>query len=207
MIAILDYGSGNIKSAQRAFSRHGAQVEVTNDFQKCVNADGLVIPGVGAFATCMEGLLKHRADAIIDARMTKNLQTLGICVGAQTLFSFGDEHDVVTPGLGQWNGTVTKLPAPKLPHMGWNLIDVAPESALFAGVEKERFYFVHSFAAQNWEEDPHSPLKKAKVSWSNYGGKFIAAVENGPLSATQFHPEKSGDAGAKLIENWIVKCA
>lgn len=207
MIAILDYGSGNIRSAARAFARHGTQVEVSNDFQKCVNADGLVIPGVGAFASCMDGLLKNRAEAIIDARLTKNLQTLGICVGAQTLFSFGDEHEVITAGLGQWPGTVSQLAAPRLPHMGWNLVDVAPGSQLFAGVENERFYFVHSFAAQRWEEDPYSPLAKAKISWSDYGGKFIAAVENGPLCATQFHPEKSGDAGATLIENWIARCA
>lgn len=206
MIAILDYGFGNVKSAQRAFARHGLSAEITSDKRRCIEADGLVIPGVGAFAACMDGLDAVNAAAIIDARLLANRPTLGICVGMQVLFATGVEHGITRAGLSQWPGKVERLSAEVLPHMGWSQVAPAPNSHLFRGVEQERFYFVHSFAAQRWELPESEALTPAKVSWSEYGNPFIAAVENGPLSATQFHPEKSGDAGATLIENWISTC-
>ena len=206
MIAILDYGFGNVKSAQRAFARHGLSAAITSDKRSCIEADGLVIPGVGAFAACMDGLDSVNAAAIIDARLLANRPILGICVGMQVLFTTGVEHGLTRTGLSQWPGTVERLSAEVLPHMGWSEVAAAPNSQLFRGVEQERFYFVHSFAAQRWELPESQTLIPAKVSWSEYGSAFIAAVENGPLSATQFHPEKSGDAGAALIENWISTC-
>ena len=206
MIAILDYGFGNVRSAQRAFARHGLTTEITSDRESCINADGLVIPGVGAFSACMDGLDRVGAAQIVDARLMANRATLGICVGMQVLFSDGVEHGVNRKGLAQWPGTVRQLPAEVLPHMGWSEVRAARDSELFNGIESELFYFVHSYAAQEWELPDSESFASAKVSWSEYGGEFIAAVENGPLSATQFHPEKSGDAGATLIENWIATC-
>lgn len=206
MIAILDYGFGNVRSAQRAFGRHGIDAQITSNRQECIEAHGLVIPGVGAFAACMDGLDRVEAAPIVDARLLANRPVLGICVGMQVLFTEGVEHDIPRSGLRQWPGIVTQLPAEILPHMGWSEINSAPDSELFKGVENERFYFVHSYATQKWDLQPSESLAPAMVSWSEYGAPFIAAVENGPLSATQFHPEKSGDAGATLIENWIKQC-
>jgi glutamine amidotransferase len=203
LVAILDYGSGNLRSAERALERAGAQAVITADFDECVEADGLVVPGVGAFAACMRGLGAVRAAAIVDRRLAGGRPVLGICVGMQVLFESGQEHGVTTAGLGQWPGEVTQLDASVLPHMGWNTVEVANGSTLFAGVEEERFYFVHSYAARQWQLRQEGSLPAAKVSWANYGGRFLAAVENGPLTATQFHPEKSGDAGARLIANWM----
>lgn len=206
MIAILDYGFGNVRSAQRAFARHGLQAEITSDKNTCINAEGLVIPGVGAFAACMDGLDRVGAAAIVDARLMANRPILGICVGMQVLFTTGIEHGITRAGLSQWPGTVNQLSADVLPHMGWSEVESARDSILFRGIEQERFYFVHSYGAQRWELPDSESIAPAHVSWSEYGSRFIAAVENGPLSATQFHPEKSGDAGATLIENWISLC-
>ena len=123
----------------------------------------------------------------------------------QILFDRGVEFGVEAAGCGEWPGAVTQLPAPVLPHMGWNTVAAAEGSVLFAGLDAEdRFYFVHSYAAQQWEMDNlGSPLAAPKLTWSQHGGPFLAAVENGALSATQFHPEKSGDAGAQLLLNWV----
>ena len=206
MIAILDYGFGNVRSAQRAFARHGLQAEITSDKSDCINAQGLVIPGVGAFAACMDGLDRVGAAAIIDTRLMANRPILGICVGMQVLFTTGIEHGITRTGLSQWPGTVDQLSASVLPHMGWSEVESPRDSRLFRGIEHERFYFVHSYGVQKWELPDSESLAPALVSWSEYGSSFIAAVENGPLSATQFHPEKSGDAGATLIENWISTC-
>jgi glutamine amidotransferase len=206
LIAILDYGFGNVRSAERAFARHSLAAEITFDKQRCIEADGLVIPGVGAFAACMAGLERVGAAAIVDARLLADRPTLGICVGMQVLFSSGVEHGITRPGLAQWPGTVSELKADVLPHIGWSEVQVAEGSNLFRGIDQERFYFVHSYAAQSWDLPYSDNLAPAKVTWSEYGSQFISAVENGPLSATQFHPEKSGDAGATLIENWIKTC-
>ena len=194
MIAILDYGSGNLRSAQRAFETSGREVVITSDYEVALNADGLVVPGVGAFAACMEGLITVRGDQIVRERIAAARPTLGICVGMQILFSQGLEHGV-HPGVGIWNATVEKLEAPILPHMGWNTVKAGAGSQLFNGVEEESFYFVHSYAVKN-------PVGAISTR-SNYGEDFLAAVEDGAIAATQFHPEKSGDAGLHLIKNWV----
>ena len=206
-VVVLDYGAGNVRSAVHALSRLGASVELSADFTTAVQADGLVVPGVGAFGAVMEKLSAIRAAQIIDKRLAGGRAVLGICVGMQVLFEAGDEHGVHTTGLGQWPGTVHKLQAEVTPHMGWSPVQVPEGSKLFAGVQQERFYFVHSYAAQEFtlgqNPAPESPFAPPLVTWANHGGDFVAAVENGALSATQFHPEKSGDAGAQLLENWL----
>lgn len=203
-VGILDYGSGNIRSVQRALERAGAEVAITTDVDDACACDGLLVPGVGAFAACMAGLQRARGDIIIDRRLAGGRPVLGICVGMQVLFDVGAEHGLVTEGLGQWPGTVTELPAAVLPHMGWNTVQVGSGSRLFRGIEDQRFYFVHSYAAQQWTmPDDDSHRRPAVVTWATHGAAFIAAVENGPLSGTQFHPEKSADAGIALLRNWL----
>ncbi|ORV40403.1 imidazole glycerol phosphate synthase subunit HisH [Mycolicibacter engbaekii] len=198
-VVILDYGSGNLRSAQRALQRVGAQVEVTADAGAAAAADGLLVPGVGAYAACMAGLRNVNGDKIIVERVQSGRPVLGVCVGMQILFAHGVEFGVDTTGCGQWPGAVTRLDAPVIPHMGWNVVDAAPGSTLFAGLDSDtRFYFVHSYAAQRWEGRP-----EALVTWATHQVPFVAAVEDGPLAATQFHPEKSGDAGATLLSNWV----
>jgi imidazole glycerol-phosphate synthase subunit HisH len=203
-VVVLDYGFGNIRSAQRALQRAGADVEVTADHDAALNADGLVVPGVGAFAACMAGLRAVRGGMIIGRRLAGGRPVLGICVGMQVLFEEGVEHGERTEGCGEWPGVVRRLDAPVLPHMGWNTVDPAPGSRLFAGIgDGTRFYFVHSYAATALPL-PESPLMAAPlITWATHGEPFIAAVENGPLCATQFHPEKSGGAGATLLANWL----
>ena len=202
-VVVYDYGSGNVHSALKALEHAGASVSLTSDRKAALEADGLVVPGVGAFASVMEALTSVGGGDVIDARIARSRAVLGICVGLQVLFESGSEHGVLTPGLGQWPGSVDKLDADRLPHMGWNTVDVAPGSALFRGVENERFYFVHSYAATQWSLVDTAPLPAPVGSWAEHGQRFVAAVENGPLCATQFHPEKSGKAGLKLLENWV----
>lgn len=198
-VVVLDYGSGNLRSAQRALERTGAVVTVTADRSAALNADGLVVPGVGAFEACMTGLRGIGGDEIIAERVAAGRPVLGVCVGMQILFAHGVEFGVDSRGCGQWPGAVTRLDAPVIPHMGWNVVDAAPGSRLFQGLPADtRFYFVHSYAAQAWEGNPD-----ALLTWATHHVRFLAAVEDGPLSATQFHPEKSGDAGAALLANWV----
>jgi imidazole glycerol-phosphate synthase subunit HisH len=196
---VLDYGSGNLRSAQRALQRVGASVEVTADAEAAMAADGLLVPGVGAFEACMTGLRKIAGEQIIAERVAAGRPVLGVCVGMQILFARGVEFGVETQGCGQWPGTVSRLDAPVVPHMGWNVVDAAPGSALFKGSDAgTRFYFVHSYAAQQWEGS-----SEAMLTWATHQVPFLAAVEDGPLAATQFHPEKSGDAGAAVLSNWV----
>ncbi len=203
-VVVLDYGSGNLRSAERAVRRAGAEVQVTADPAAALAADGLVVPGVGAFAACMEGLRSVQGERIIGQRLAGGRPVLGVCVGMQVLFTKGVEHGVEASGCDEWPGTVERLRADVLPHMGWNTVAAPANSALFAGLEEDtRYYFVHSYAVQRWELEPSSTLVEPLVSWSEHGKPFVAAVENGPLSATQFHPEKSGDAGAQLLRNWL----
>jgi glutamine amidotransferase len=202
-VVVLDYGSGNVRSAVRAIERAGARVELTADHEAALDADGLVVPGVGAFAACMRGLQAVRGPAIIDRRLAGGRPVLGICVGMQVLFERGVEHGVETAGCGEWPGVVERLHAPVLPHMGWNTVTAASSSVLFRGVEDARFYFVHSYAVRRWTLEPYDRMAEPQVTWAEHGERFVAAVENGPLSATQFHPEKSGDAGAELLGNWL----
>jgi len=203
-VVVFDYGTGNIHSAIKAVERAGASVELTRDKKKCAEADGLLVPGVGAFSAVMQALNAVDGGEIIGRRLSGSRPVLGICVGMQVLFDNGVEGGVDTPGLGEWPGTVRKLNAPILPHMGWNTIDAPADSVLFEGLHDERFYFVHSYAATDWTLDVIPPFPKPRVTWAEHGERFIAAVENGPLSATQFHPEKSGEAGIHFLRNWIA---
>jgi glutamine amidotransferase len=203
-IVVLDYGSGNLRSAERALRRVGADVTVTTDVDAALDCTGLVVPGVGAFAACMDGLRAVGGDKIIDQRLAGGRPVLGICVGMQVLFELGVEHGERTEGCGQWPGTVVRLRADVLPHMGWNTVRPATGSILFAGLDQDtRFYFVHSYAVRHWELLAEEPFRPPMVTWANHGEDFVAAVENGALAATQFHPEKSGDAGAELLRNWL----
>ena len=203
LVAVLDYGSGNVHSAVKALAAAGADARLTSDRELVLEADGLVVPGVGAFRAVMDALKASRGDELIGRRLAGGRPVLGICVGMQVLFEHGVERGVDTEGLGEWPGAVTELDAPVLPHMGWNTVDVGEGSRLFRGIEDERFYFVHSFGAQKWILDVQPPFPEPALTWCTYGAPFLAAVENGPLSATQFHPEKSGDAGIRLLANWI----
>ena len=202
-IVVLDFGSGNIHSVVNAFTQLGAEVELTADRSKALQVDGIVIPGVGAFATVMEQLNSVGAPSIVDQRLSSGKSVFGICVGLQVMFDKGNEHGVETEGLGQWPGEVTELDSPTLPHIGWNDVSVPSGSKLFEGVSEEQFYFVHSYGAATFALEDETPFEKPKVSWAEYGSRFVAAVENGPLSATQFHPEKSGQAGLTLLNNWL----
>jgi imidazole glycerol-phosphate synthase subunit HisH len=204
-VVVLDYGSGNLASASRALARAGADVTVTADLDAAAEADGLVVPGVGAYAACMAGLNSVRGGRAIERRLAGGRPVLGICVGMQILFEHGVEHGEETEGLGEWPGTVERLDAPILPHMGWNTVRPGAGSVLFAGLDlSTRFYFVHSYGVRNWELVATGRFTPPVVTWAQHGGcDFVAAVENGPLSATQFHPEKSGDAGAQVLSNWL----
>jgi glutamine amidotransferase len=202
-VVVLDHGSGNLRSAERALAAAGGRVTVTGDVDAALTADGLVVPGVGAFAACMAGLRAVRGPEVIGRRLAGGRPVLGICVGMQVMFETGREHGEETAGLGEWPGTVDRLAAPVLPHMGWNTVRVPAGSRLFAGVEEERFYFVHSYAARSFDLVATGPFAAPLVTWAEHGEPFVAAVENGPLSATQFHPEKSGAAGARLLRNWV----
>ena len=203
-VTVLDYGSGNVRSAVRALERAGAKVTLSAKPDDVLGADGLVVPGVGAFGSVMAELKSVDAIRMIGRRVAGGRPVLGICVGLQVLFEAGVEHGIRVEGMGEWPGTVELLPADVVPHMGWNTVKAAEASILFEGVENERFYFVHSYGVQTWDFDVIQPkMKPPAVTWSEHGAPFIAAVENGPLCATQFHPEKSGDAGARLLSNWV----
>jgi glutamine amidotransferase len=203
-IAVLDYGSGNLRSAQRARARAGADAEVTADQRTALDADGLVVPGVGAFAACMAGLRAAGGEQVIAKRLAAGRPVLGICVGMQVLFEAGVEHGQRTAGCGCWPGVVERLTAPVLPHMGWNSVRPPAGSRLLAGLGAEQlFYFVHSYAVLQAPPATRAGAAAPLVTWATHGQPFVAAVEDGPLAATQFHPEKSGDAGAALLANWL----
>ena len=205
-VVVLDYGSGNVRSAVRALERVGAEVDLTADPVAALECDGLLVPGVGNFHACMTGLRAAHGPRVIGRRLSGGRPVLGICVGMQVLFDGSTEpSDAPQPGLSEWPGTVERLPAAIVPHMGWAEVQVGAGSTLFAGIEQERFYFVHSYAVQHWALSPSGAFTTVApvVTWAEHGAKFVAAVENGPLTATQFHPEKSGDAGLHLLENWV----
>lgn len=203
-VAVLEYGTGNVHSVVKALARAGAQVELTRDPRRIMAADGLLVPGVGAFSAVVEQLRAVRGDELIDRRLAGGQAVLGICVGLQVMFDRGVERGIEAEGLGQWPGVVHRLRAPVLPHMGWDTVSTAPGSELFRGIEDERFYFVHSYAATAWDLEGRTSATAPRVTWGEHGERFVAAVENGPLCATQFHPEKSGDAGIHLLRNWLA---
>jgi glutamine amidotransferase len=204
-VVVLDYGFGNVRSVERALAKLGAEVEITADYDKAMSADGLLVPGVGAFAACMAGLKGVRGDWVVGRRLAGGRPVMGICVGMQILFARGIEHGVETEGLDEWPGAVEPLRAPVVPHMGWNTVKAPENSRQFAGLDEDtRYYFVHSYAVRAWDlETHHHAMLPPKVAWTTHGEPFVAAVENGALWATQFHPEKSGDAGARLLANWL----
>lgn len=206
-VVVLDYGFGNVRSAVRALEHVGATVELSSDRALAEVADGLVVPGVGAFAAVMTGLREVRGDQIIERRLSGGRPVLGICVGMQVMFDSGEEHGVHTEGLAQWPGTVARLPGPIIPHMGWDTVTPPADSVLFDQIADERFYFVHSYAAQSFtlgqDEPPDTRFVAPRVTWADETAPFVAAVENGPLMATQFHPEKSGEVGSQLLTNWL----
>ena len=201
-VVVLDYGSGNVHSAAQALEVAGARVELTDDRDAVLAADGLLVPGVGAFTAVIDQLKTVKGSELIDRRLVASKPVLGICVGMQVMFERGIEHGLDTEGLGQWPGTVELLAAPRVPHIGWNTVEAPQNSVLFDGLFDERFYFVHSYAVKHWHI-VDTPLVAPKVTWTEYGERFVSAVENGPLSATQFHPEKSGRAGIQLLSNWL----
>ncbi|WP_156760405.1 imidazole glycerol phosphate synthase subunit HisH [Microbacterium karelineae] len=203
IVAVLDYGSGNVHSAVKALEEAGADVRLTRDRGLVADADGLLVPGVGAFSAVMQQLNAIRGGELIGRRLAGGRPVLGICVGMQVLFERGIERGVDTEGLAEWPGVVSRLEAPVVPHMGWSTVEAGEGSRLFAGLEDERFYFVHSYAAQSWELDVEPPFPEPALTWATHGSRFLAAVENGPLAATQFHPEKSGEAGIALLRNWL----
>jgi imidazole glycerol-phosphate synthase subunit HisH len=201
-VVVLDYGSGNLRSAQRALQRAGAKVKVTADLTAAAAADGLVVPGVGAFASCMAGIDELGAAPVIAERVAAGRPVLGICVGMQVFFEYGEENGTVTKGLGLLPGGVRRLPARRVPHMGWNVVNPPAGSVLFAGLPAgSRFYFVHSYAALDTAVLTGAG---ALVTTACHESPFVAAVEYGPLAAVQFHPEKSADAGAVLLRNWLA---
>ncbi len=203
-VTVLDHGSGNLRSVVRALERAGADVTLSADRATAMDADGLVVPGVGAFAACMAGLRAVKGHEVIGRRLAGGRAVLGICVGMQVLFERGVEHGVETDGCDEWPGVVERLQAPVVPHMGWNTVEVPDGTTVFAGVETDRFYFVHSYGVREWTLRTNDRTRPPLVTWAEHGGdRFVAAVENGPLTATQFHPEKSGDAGARLLRNWV----
>jgi glutamine amidotransferase len=202
-VVVFDYGFGNVHSAAKALEEAGADVELTADRRRAADADGLVVPGVGAFASVVEGLRRAHGDEVIGRRLAGGRAVLGICVGMQVMFDTGVEGGVPAEGLGEWPGTVERLDASVLPHMGWNTVQAPADSSLFAGIGDERFYFVHSYATRTWMLEASGGRAAPKVTWAEHGERFVAAAENGPLSATQFHPEKSGEAGIRLLRNWL----
>ena len=202
-VVVFDYGTGNVHSAVKALEAAGANVELTGNRRRAQEADGLLVPGVGAFAAVVGALRRSHGDEVIDRRLAGGRPVLGICVGMQVLFERGLEHGIESEGLGEWPGTVDLIRADVVPHMGWNTVDAPEDSVLFDGIRDERFYFVHSYAAQEWTLEATGPFPKPRVTWAEHGSRFVAAVENGPLTATQFHPEKSGSAGLRLLRNWI----
>jgi glutamine amidotransferase len=197
LLAVLDYGIGNLRSAQKAFERLGADARLTADPAVIADADAVVLPGVGAFGACMAALGRTGLDEQAQAAVASGRPFLGICVGMQLLYEASEEDPGVS-GLGLLAGTVRRLPeGVKRPQMQWNVLARRGEPAMLAGIADPAWvYFVHSFAA---EDGP------SVVATCDYGGEVVAGVEQGPLWAMQFHPEKSGTTGLALLDNFLTR--
>jgi glutamine amidotransferase len=195
-VALLDYGVGNLHSAAKALDRAGADVRVVPSVADAAGAAALVVPGVGAYGACLDGLGRAGGPEAVAGWLAGGRPLLGICVGMQLAFE-GSEEGPVAGGVAAVGGTVRRLAgAVKVPHIGWDEVSPRPDSALFAGLpEGTRFYFVHSYAP--------SANHAAVAAVCDYGGPFAAAVERGNLFGTQFHPEKSGAAGLALLANFV----
>ncbi|MFT8704252.1 imidazole glycerol phosphate synthase subunit HisH [Bifidobacterium aquikefiricola] len=206
-IVVFDYGFGNVRSMVRALVNVGADVTLTSNHRAAMEADGVVVPGVGALAACLEGLRDVGGEQVIKERLADGRPVLGVCVGEQVMFESGVERGIHAQGLGLIGGKVARLDADVVPHTGWNTVQAAEGTTLLHGVEHERFYFVHSYAALDAHDVDVDGLGSdpGMVTRCSYGrSSFVAAYERGPLSATQFHPEKSAQAGARLLKNWIA---
>lgn len=200
-IAVVDYGIGNLRSAEKALQHLGARATLTDDADAIAAASGVVLPGVGAFGACMRALRVSGLEAATRAAATDGRPFLGVCVGMQMLFEASDETPGV-PGLGLVAGNVRLLPRHvKLPQIGWNTIDVRPGSRLLADLPVPPWlYFVHSYVGV--------PADAGVVAgWSEHGERFAAAIEDGSVWATQFHPEKSGATGLAVLGNFVAECA
>jgi glutamine amidotransferase len=197
-VAVLDYGVGNLHSAAKALDRAGADVRVVATVGEAEGAAGLVVPGVGAYGACLTGLASAGGAAAVAGWLEGGRPLLGICVGMQLLFEASEEGPV-SDGVGVIAGKIRRLTGPvKIPHIGWDEVAIRPGSRLFAGLEDgTRFYFVHSYAPE--------PDGVAVAAVCDYGGRFAAAVEQGNLFGTQFHPEKSGAAGLALLANFVTE--
>jgi glutamine amidotransferase len=198
LIAVLDYGIGNLRSAQKALERVGADARLTDDPALVADAAGVVLPGVGAFGPCMDALERTGLATVACEAVRRNQRFLGICIGMQLLYDESEENPGRT-GLGILPGIVRRLPTGvKHPQMQWNAIDVKRETHLLTGLDEPSwFYFVHSYAPDDSEH---------AVATCDYGGPVVAIVERGNLSATQFHPEKSGTNGLALLRNFVSEC-
>jgi glutamine amidotransferase len=195
-VAVLDYGVGNLHSAAKALDRAGAEVRVVPTVAEAAGAAGLVVPGVGAYGACLSGLGSAGGPAAVAGWLEGGRPLLGICVGMQLLFEASEEGPV-SDGVGVVAGKIRRLSGPvKIPHIGWDEVAVRPGSRLLAGLgDGTRFYFVHSYAPE--------PDRDAVAAVCDYGRRFAAAVEHGNLFGTQFHPEKSGEAGLTLLANFV----
>jgi glutamine amidotransferase len=194
-VVVFDYGTGNIHSAIKALELAGATVELTKDPATCAEADGLVVPGVGAFAAVMQALLASGGDGIIGRRLAGGRPVLGICVGMQVMFDHGVEGGVDTPGLAQWPGVVRKLDSDVLPHMGWNTLHMVKPHPLTAGFnEQTHLYFVHSFALEG---------ETTSLADCVYSRRFPAIISHNNIAGIQAHPEKSSTAGLTFLKNFL----
>jgi glutamine amidotransferase len=202
-IAIADYGIGNLGSLTNALEFCGANVVLTDQSQELLNADGMVLPGNGAFGASKIAMQERSILRWLGQRVAGGRPVLAVCVGFQILFESSEEFGT-HEGMGEWPGTVQKLPTEAVPHIGWSEVTPEPDSVLFAGLENERFYFSHSYGVLDWDFDQgNEAMVPPQVSWAHHDADFIAAIENGPLTGVQFHPELSGRAGLTLMKNWL----
>jgi glutamine amidotransferase len=201
MIAVVDYGIGNLRSAEKGLQHLGADARLTTNARTIAAADAVVLPGVGAFGACMTALRNSGLEAATKDAATDGRPFIGICIGMQMLFD-GSEESPEVAGLGIVPGKVTRLPnTVRLPQIGWNTLTVTPGSKLCAGLPDPAWlYFVHSYAADGVDD-------AVVAAWCDYGRSFPAAIEAGAVWATQFHPEKSGTVGMRLMQNFVDKAA